>query len=166
MESEPVTPQFFAGCQGKDSSLIWISEKEIPSIKVGMPAKAIWNDYEVPGKVVQVDLAMNPERRAFAAVVEFDNRDGKLLAGLTADIVVETYRNDRAIVVEIKHLLTTGGQTRVMVAKDSVAEARDLVLGRREGLSVEVLQGLETGEQLIVEGHGIVASGQKVKIIE
>jgi multidrug efflux pump subunit AcrA (membrane-fusion protein) len=51
------------------------------------------------------------------------------------------------------------------VEEGGKAVRRKVELGRERDLEVEVLQGLKTGDHLIVEGFTLVEPGAKVKTI-
>ena len=57
----------------KMKARVWISEKDVREVERGMPAYAVWNNKRIDGKVVEVDMALDPKTQAFGAVIEFDN---------------------------------------------------------------------------------------------
>ena len=61
-------------------------------------------------------------------------------------------------------LFQTAGYA-VYVVTDSQAQRRDIELGIIKDDRVHVTQGLNPGETLIIDGHRLVAPGQKVNIV-
>jgi len=147
-------------------AIAWISEKEISDIQKGMSAYATWNGQRVEGKVVQVDLAMNQHERAFQAVIEMANPGKALKPGTTIEVRIVTYTNPEAIVVERKDILQDGDSYFVYILGQGAAEKRPVKPGRRQGLDVEILEGLNPGDELIVEGQLLLDQGTKVRVIE
>ena len=143
---------------------VQIPEREINRIKTGMRATATWEDYTVEGIVVQTDLSLNPDTNSFSAVLEFDNNDHNIRSGVTAEISIMTYQNNEAVVVENKNILSRDDQECVFVASNDRAVKREIKTGYRQGLDVEVLEGLEVGDILITEGNRLVTDGSKIKI--
>lgn len=150
----------------KMKAKVWASEKEISDIKNGMPAYAIWKTSRVKGKVVQVDMAMNQSVKAFQAVIEFNNPDVILKAGTTVEVRISTYINPEAIVAERKDVLQDKDTYYVYVLSGNRAEKRNVKLGRRQALDVEILEGLNPGDELVVEGQILLDQGSKIKVIE
>ena len=42
---------------------VWIQERDIARVSKGMKATATWNGAEITGKIVQLDLALNPDKK-------------------------------------------------------------------------------------------------------
>jgi membrane fusion protein (multidrug efflux system) len=145
---------------------VWATDKEILYIRKGQKASAVWNGITLTGRVVQVDMALNNDKKAFGVVVEFDNPGSRMRIGVIVDVRINTYRNPRAFVVERKDLIKVGDEYFVYLAKDREAEKRKVVLGRQQGLDVEVADGLVAGEELIVEGQMLLDEGSRVKIVQ
>ncbi len=146
-------------------SAIWVSEEEIFDVKKGMSATAVWKGNTIEGKVMEVDMAMNSMKKAFRAVVEFDNPDNRLKAGTTVEINITTSNNPEAIVMERKNILKEKGKYVVYVVKNGKAKKRNITLGKEQGLDVEIAEGLNPGDELVVEGQMLLEDGSKVKIV-
>ena len=56
-------------------------------------------------------------------------------------------------------------KAHVFVAEDDVAEKRSVTLGLEEGDLIEVISGVEAGDQVIVTGQGGLKDGSAVKIL-
>jgi membrane fusion protein (multidrug efflux system) len=147
-------------------AIVWISEKEISDIEKGMPAYVMMNGQKIEGKVVQVDLAMDQEKRAFQAVIELANPKKALKPGTTVEINIVVYSNPESIVVERKNILQEGSSTFVYVLNKGAAEKRSIKTGRHQDLDVEITDGLNPGDELIIEGQLLLAQGAKVKVIQ
>lgn len=150
----------------KMKAYIWISEGQIFDVKKGMAAAASWQGYEIEGKVVQVDMAMNQDKNAFRALVEFDNTDNLLKAGTTVEIKIATSQNPNAIIVKRQNILKEQDKYFVYVVNDGKAEKREIKTGRRQVLDVEIIAGLNPGDELVVEGQLLLEPGSKVKVIK
>ncbi len=143
---------------------IWVGEDEICDFTPGLKAKAVWKERELSGKVERVDLSMNAMTQAFAALVIFDNPDGAFSCGVTADIEVNIYDNPNSLVIERKNIIREEEKNYVFVENDGIARKCEVLLGREDGLLVEVIKGLKEGDRLIVEGQMLLEDGGKVKI--
>ncbi len=144
---------------------IWLSEDEIHQISKGCPAYAVWNGESYRGVVSEVDWAVNPQTRGFGAVVILENPGRKLPCGVTAEIVVEAYRNPMALMTEQKNILQDSAGHYVYVAVQDKAVRRPIQVGRHNGLVTEITGGLSPEESLIVEGQLLLEPDKKIKII-
>lgn len=144
---------------------IWVSEDEISGIEKDMPATATWKGNQIRGNVIEVDSAMNATKKAFRALVEFQNPGNLLKAGTTAEINITTSNKPNALVVERKNLLKEQDEYFVYIVKDGKAEKRKVVPGKQQVLDVEILEGLNPGDELVVEGQMLLENGSKVKVV-
>lgn len=145
---------------------LWVSDKQIADIRKGVSASARWNGYTLEGSVVEVDMSMNQQHKAFGVVAEFENPGTLVKYGVTADIEIETYQNVNAIVVETKDILTDESGKSVFVAVDGVARKKPVSLGKSSGIEFEILSGLVEGDELITEGQMHLEDGKKIRLIE
>ncbi len=150
----------------KMKARVWVSEKDVMEVVRGIPAYAIWNDRRIDGKVVEVDMAIDPKKQAFGAVVEFDNPQKILKFGITVDVFIETYNIPDALVVELKDLVKEEDQYFVYAIENGLAVKKPVVPGRRYKLYVEILEGLSPGDEIIVEGQMLLEPEAKVRLIE
>jgi RND family efflux transporter MFP subunit len=144
---------------------IWVSEDEIFDIEKDMPATAAWKGNQIRGNVVEVDSAMNVMKKAFRALVEFQNPDNRLKAGITVEISITTSSKPNALVVERKNILKEQEEYFVYIVKDGKAEKQRVVPGKQQVLDVEILAGLNPGDELVVEGQMLLENGSKVKVV-
>ena len=149
----------------KMKARVWISEKDAPDVVRGIPARAVWNGIELTGKVVEVDMALNQMRQAFGAAIEFDNPGKIVKFGVTVDVFIETYRNSNAVVVQANDLVRENDNYFVYVVNDGKAEKRSVKTGKRYELNVEITEGLNPGDTVVVEGQMLLSPQAKVKII-
>ena len=144
---------------------IWVSEDEIFDIEKDMPATATWKGNQIRGNVVEVDSAMNVMKKAFRALVEFQNPDNLLKAGITVGINITASSKPNAVVVKRKNILKEQEEYFVYIVKDGKAEKIKVVPGKQQVLDVEILEGLNPGDQLVVEGQMLLENGSKVRVV-
>lgn len=145
---------------------IQITEDDINDVKVGTKAFAVWQGNKIEGKVTQVDMAMNPMTQSFNADVVFDNSNNIIKAGVTADITITGSTSDETISVERKNLIKKGDDYYAFVLNSDKAVMKKVKIGKSSGIYTEVIEGLNEGELLIVEGQMFLENNAIVKIIK
>jgi membrane fusion protein (multidrug efflux system) len=145
---------------------IWASSREIEQIKVGQKTIVNWEGTQIEGTVSQVSTIMDPAKKAFEIRALFKNRNKILTSGVTADVSIETDRNDQAVVVQRKNMVTEGENRFVYVVNQGLAVKRAVTVGGEQGNWVEIKSGLQPGETLITDGSKIVTNHAKVKIVK
>lgn len=168
LESDNVQPGdelFTISRTDRLKTTVWATDAEVMDIARGNAARAEWNGRIVSGRVVRVDMAKNQDRQAFGVVVEFDNPVNQIRLGVMAEIRITTYQKQDAVVVETKDLVSSGGRSYVYLARDGRAVKREVRTGRRQGLRVEVTDGLSPGDTLIVEGQVLLEDGGRINVV-
>ena len=99
--------------------------------------------------------------------VQIDNTGERLKpgTGVHASIVTEEYK--AASVVPVAAILPgeEGGTAVLTVSSDSIAHQRAVKLGVREGNQVQILSGVNPGEEVVVVGGLGVDDKAKVKVV-
>jgi multidrug efflux pump subunit AcrA (membrane-fusion protein) len=80
---------------------------------------------------------------------------------MTARVTLNLGEKEDALVIPENALL----DSYLFVVRDSTAERRDVVVGLAGGKYVEILEGIEEGDQIIVIGQQRLAGGEKVNPI-
>ena len=122
-------------------------------------------DKDVPAKVTVLSPALDPNSTTEEVWVEAENPKGELKPGTTAQVSITAKTVADALVVPAAAILTgPDGQTSVMVVKaDSRAYAQDVKTGVQQGLMIQIVSGLTSGEQVIVSGQYGLPDKTKVK---
>jgi membrane fusion protein, multidrug efflux system len=168
VESEnvaPGDPLFTVSNYETLRATVWIPDRDIDQVRSGLNASATWRGREVQGMVTQVDLSMDPDRRAFGAKLEFQNRDREISSGSVGDIRIYTYENDEAVVLRRQETVEEDGGVFVFLAENGAALLRPVTVGRRQGFHYEITAGLLPGDSVVTEGVSQLADGDKISVV-
>ncbi|HPI18944.1 MAG TPA: efflux RND transporter periplasmic adaptor subunit [Candidatus Kapabacteria bacterium] len=143
---------------------IWASDEEVVQLKVGMPAVIKINDNEITGRISEIALAKDMDKKAFGVEVQFDNPSRILKSGMTSDLNITVYKKPNTIIVPRNFIKTELGKNFVFVDINGIASRRDIVIGEEAGINVEVINGLQAGDKLITDGIALVKDGAKIKV--
>ncbi|MEM7042669.1 MAG: efflux RND transporter periplasmic adaptor subunit [Pseudomonadota bacterium] len=117
------------------------------------------------GSIATVDSRIDPVSRAFQVRARLPNPDFILPAGMFMLVELTLAERDALTVPEAAVTLFDR-EASVFVIVDGRAERRTVELGQREVGYVEVVAGLEEGEQVVVTGLQRLRPGAKVTISE
>lgn len=123
-------------------------------IKVGRPARIAGPDGDIPGTVTVVSPAVDPATTTIQVWVKADNPEEKLKPGATVhvSIIAETIQ-DTMVVPASALLNSDDGRQKVMVIdKNSVAHEHSVSVGVRQGDRVQIVSGLQQGDQVVTSG--------------
>lgn len=141
-----------------------------------IPGKDVQVDFPVLGKTInskvrQAGNFINPANRTFKIEVAIPNKDKTIKPNLTAKLKINDYTNEKAILIPQSIISENAeGQQYVYTIIDkneNKAKAKRVIIetGKTQGDFIEVLSGLENGNEIIEEGARSVKDGQEVKIL-
>lgn len=151
-----------------DSVRVYVSipESYAPSVQVGRKAEvriASAPGQAFMGTVARTAKAIDPASRTLLTEVVIPNSDGRLLPGSSAMVTLHVELQTPPIIAPANALIVGASGTRVAtVAGDTVA-LTEVQLGRDFGDSVEIVQGLQEGQVLVVNPGDDLLSGMRVK---
>lgn len=149
-----------------------VPENYLGKIKTGtsvvVEIAAIGQQFE--GVVRQVGNFINPDNRSFQIEVALPNKEGQIKPNLIATVRLNDYTAENAIIVPENTIQQNSqGQTLVYLFEkesDSTGVAKRVIVetGYTYKQDIEILNGLEPGDEIIVEGGRNLRDQQKVKL--
>ncbi|MES3629513.1 MAG: efflux RND transporter periplasmic adaptor subunit [Longimonas sp.] len=121
------------------------------------------NNGRVEGTVYSVNPRVDEERGTGRVTVRIPNPEGQLLAGLFATIRLETHRLSDRIVVPTDAVLVRQGRDLVFVVRNERAQWTYVEVGARSGDFVEIVDGLQEGDRVAIDGHFALAHDAPVE---
>src|SRR5271157_3562391 len=119
------------------------------------------------GKVGYIQTVTN-QNRLFEVRIYIENRDMQLLEGMYARARVEFKRVPNVVRVPIDALLeqirSDQANAVVRVSKGEVAEISPVKIGHIDASYAEVLDGLQPGDRVVVQGKEILSDGQHLEV--
>ncbi len=117
------------------------------------------------GTVARTAGAISPESRTLLTELEVDNSRGELLAGSFGQVRFIEARKSPPLTLPGNTLLfrAEGPQVGVVLA-DGKVELRSVKLGRDFGATVEILGGVSTNDQVILNPPDSLADGATVRV--
>lgn len=151
-----------------------VPESYIASVTKGKPVKVEFPvvDMVVDTKVDQVGNYINPANRTFKIEVPLPNDDKLLKPNLTAKLKINDYTNEKALLISQSIISENSEGVQYIYIIDSKkgskanAKKIEIKTGRSQDGFVEVLEGVKSGDQIIVEGARSVRDGQEVNILK
>jgi membrane fusion protein, multidrug efflux system len=146
-----------------------LPEKNISEVSLGQ--EAIITNYTIAedtltGHITELSPAISTETRTFKGVIQIDNPNLKLRPGMFVKTDIITAHKDSTIVIP-KDIIMSGnrGKYVFVIGRNNTAEDRWLTLGIQNQESVEVLEGLNKNDRLIIKGFETLRDRSKVKVI-
>ncbi len=149
-----------------DPTQLWaiaeVKERDIAAVKLGQDATfttLAYHDEKFAGKVVLIGNQVEAGSRTIEVRIAVDNADGRLKAGMFADVEIVTTILDNVLLLPDGALQTDGENQIVFVALDgNKFEKRIVKLGLEQSGRVQILDGIKSGESIVTEGSFILKS--------
>lgn len=147
-----------------------LSQEQAAGLKVGNAATITPSDGGDPvtGKVTVVSPAVDPNTTTVQVWVQAPNPGQRLRAGGAVRVTIVAGTIDKAVLIPPDAVLPDpeGGTQALVVDAKSVAHAKKIAIGAREGDTVQVISGVEAGEQVVVVGGLGLEDGAKVRAVK
>ncbi|NOQ88895.1 MAG: efflux RND transporter periplasmic adaptor subunit [Gammaproteobacteria bacterium] len=147
-------------------SSVWllaeVFERQSQWVEVGQDAEVTLS--YIPGetwkgKVEYIYPSLDPKTRTLKVRLRFANPGETLKPNMYANIKIYGGAKENTIVIPLEGLIRTGREQRVIIALgDGKFEARNVRAGIESGDYVEILEGVNQGDKIVVSGQFLVDS--------
>ena len=120
----------------------------------------------LPGKITQVSPVLDSETLTFKASVDINNPDLLLRPGMFVKTEVIVASADSTIVISKDIIMSRRNRKIVYVVDRNTAIERSITTGLENPGEVEIIEGLEIEERLVVEGFETLRNRSKVQIVQ
>jgi len=143
-----------------------VPENQALRVKQGMEARIRVPEagIEQRGFVHWVGVILDSRSRSLPLEVTLSG-DGRLRPGMVCQVALDLGDGRAALAVPLSVVQQAPDHRFVFVAEDGRASARRVTTGARDEERVEVLEGLEPGDSLVITGFRDLVEGQPLRIV-
>lgn len=145
-----------------------VSEQYFTSVKVGDKVTIevdIYPGQQFEGVVSRINPAFDARTRTFGVEITIPNKSMVLRPGMYARAIFNMGQRQSVMVADKAVQKQSGSSERyVYVIKDGVADYRFVTDGRRVGDMVEIIEGLEAGEEVATTSFTRLMNGKAVTV--
>jgi membrane fusion protein, copper/silver efflux system len=155
-----------------DHSHLWaiadVAESDLSAVKVGTRATVTVRAYAaepVEGEVTFIYPELRAETRTARVRIELPNPDDRLKIDMYADVVFQVGANEQPVIaVPASAIIDSGTRQIVLVVKsEGRFEPRAVKLGRRGDGYVEILDGVNKGEEVVTSATFLIDAESNLK---
>lgn len=149
--------------------VIGIPESDVTAVRrledVNLTVQAL-GDKVVTGKKYFLSPSPETAARLYNLELDLDNSGGEMLDGMfvRADVVKKQITGTLA--VPFYSVISRNDEQYVFIEEEGVARKKKVRLGIMEKWMVQIVAGLNPGDQLLIEGHRDVEDNQKIQVIK
>jgi membrane fusion protein (multidrug efflux system) len=113
-------------------------------------------------EIVRVSPTIDTRNGTFRATAAIDNAAGMLAPGMFARFTIAYEKHEDVVIVPAKALVVEDNETMIYVVANGEVDKRTVETGVHSNGRVEVLQGLDGNEEVVVVGQSSLREGSKV----
>lgn len=146
--------------------VVRVPERDIGFFKVGRSARVSVNrETQVAGVISFISELADAQTRSTRIEITLDNEDRQLRSGQIVHVHLTRRVLQDALMIPLMAVIPMENSKAVYVVNSTQTQRREVELGIIRGDRVQVIEGLQAGDRLIVAGHRFVAPGQKVNVV-
>ncbi len=143
-----------------------VADRDVVSLTEGLEVNVRTNARAglFPGTISHVGPAADLDTRAFPVEVTVPNPDRLLLPGMIAQVRAYRELAKDTLIIPQEWVVTTRTEQGVFIEQDGVAQWRIVQLGEVSGNQVEVREGLQVGDRVIITGQRNLKAGETLLV--
>jgi len=146
-------------------TVVNITENRTRSVRLDQEASITLDGFPgetFPGKVSRISPVVDPRSRTFKAEILIKNPDNRVKPGMFARVQLVLTKRTDVLKVPVE-AVTEGEEGKfVFLAVNGVAKITPVTLGISDGVYVEVISGVNAGEEVIVQGNLGLEDGNRI----
>ncbi|MGH7539405.1 MAG: efflux RND transporter periplasmic adaptor subunit [Gemmatimonadota bacterium] len=149
--------------------LVRVSELDVVHLRPGVEVEVALDafpDRSFPGRIRRVFPAADPATRLVPVEVALSGEGNRLARpGFLARVTFRLESRDGVVLVPLRAILAQSGGDAVFVVEEGHAYRRTVTTGLISEERIEIVQALEAGEEVIVEGQSTLRDGAAVRVV-
>ena len=118
-----------------------------------------------PARVERISPTVDPATGTFKVTIEVDDPDEQLKPGMFSRVSVVYDTHGDALLIPRVALVDDDSSAAVFVVEDGVARRTEVRTGFVDGGRVEVVEGLDSGDQVVIIGQNGLRDGARVDVV-
>lgn len=146
-----------------------VSDQIIAGIQPGTAAKitvAQLGANPFQGSVIRVSPVLDSTSHAYPVEIQIANPDRLMTPGMAASVQFSGLKTQPGIVIPAQAVLETTQGSEVFTVENNVAHMHIVQLGAVSSDKVVITSGLKPGDQIVVQGQGLLADGASVTVVQ
>lgn len=161
---------------------VYLPLEEWRKVKIGQPVRfRVSNQQDITGegRVTQISPRIDPTTGLGEVVISLTDQGSSIFQGVLVQAIINVETHENAVTIprstlvenvqtliepESNTIQLERSYTAFVVQSDSLALRRELKLGIEQGNQIEILEGIEAGDQVVITGQNSLNDSSKVRI--
>ncbi|WP_227992521.1 MULTISPECIES: efflux RND transporter periplasmic adaptor subunit [Shewanella] len=159
---------FYIVNQDELHGIVHLPEQQLQSLRLGQDAQVFANKHSqdtVHAKVLRISPIVDAQSGTFKVTLSVPNDNAKLKAGMFTRVELRYDTHNNVITVPYNAVVNQDNQFALYVIDGTNVNRREVSLGYREADTVEIIAGIEPGEQIVIRGQQNLKDQSLVEVI-
>ena len=144
-----------------------LTERDVGRVKIGHEVALrveAFPEREFKGAVTTIYPSLEEKTRTLLIEALIPNPEGSLKPGFFAKVSLFTGPPQEKVVIPVTAFLYEETKVKIFVEEGGRAQLRDVKLGNKYGELMEILEGVQEGEKVVIAGQQNLSEGVKVNV--
>lgn len=144
-----------------------LPESTLPLLKLGQIVKiksSTYPNHPFKGVVAYISPTINADNRSVSVYAEVSDSQHLLASGMFVDVAQQLGKEKEVVMVPARSLVPIIDGEQIYKVVDGKAFSVNVITAKRVGDNVQILEGINTGDQVITDGQLKVRNGTPIKI--
>ncbi|PKG56194.1 efflux RND transporter periplasmic adaptor subunit [Shewanella sp. GutDb-MelDb] len=159
---------FYIVNQDELYGIVHLPEQQLQHLRLGQDAQIFANKHTqdtTHATVLRISPIVDAQSGTFKVTLSVPNQKATLKAGMFTRVELRYDTHNDVITVPYNALVNQDNEFALYVIDGTSANRRTVTLGYREADTVEVVAGIEPGEQIVIRGHQNLKDQSLVEVI-
>ena len=149
-------------------AVVHVPSKEFRQLKVDQAVRLTLDSDQqrLEGRIKLVSPVIDPQSGTIKVTIEIPEYPANTRPGDFAEVSIVTEKRSGSTLVPKTAVFTDRGDQVVYVAADSTAERRVVEVGFEDDENAEILDGINSGEMIVIKGQRSLKHGSPIKIMD
>lgn len=150
-------------------AVLHLPERELSKLTVGQPATLHLD--ALPGQTFEGEVSLlspvvDPETGTLRVTVTIRDPSRTARPGMFGRVTIQHDRREGALLIPKDAVVEEDDETAVFVVRDTLALRRPITTGYSDAARIEVLDGLQDGDRVIVSGQASLRDSTQIEVVQ
>ncbi len=154
--------------------ILYVAERFISKMRIGLPAVIKTDAFPgeiFRGSISELSPVVDNISRTMKIKLKLEDPKSLLKAGMFAVVKLITEEKEDIVKIPAEALIKRFGENYVFVIKEDpssdrqLAEKREVISGLRIDNQLEIIKGLDGGEEIVIRGQTLLDNNSPIKVI-
>ena len=161
---------FYIVNQQELHGIVHLPEQQLSSIKLGQEANIIQQNQASLAKsfkasVLRISPIVDPSSGTFKVTLNIPNKQAQLKAGMFTRVELKYDTHQNVLTIPYNALINQDNINAVYVIDNNTAQRREVSIGYRENNIIEIIEGVNLGEKVVIRGQQNLKDQSLVEVI-